>query len=177
LPVAAAAAQLQSAQLATRLQRRSVWNTAGVTFGFETRDPSGAEKGILPTFGIALPLPMVDRNRGAIALAEAERARAESQLDLARLETQAQVARAMRERSNALARVERDQRLVASANRVATMSLTAYREGAASLPTVLEAQRNAREVLARYVDDLSAAWIATAVLRTFTLTSSPSEAR
>ena len=42
--------------------------------------------------------------------------------------------------------VNRDQALVTSANRVATMALTAYREGAAPLATVLEAQRNAREI-------------------------------
>ena len=54
--------------------------------------------------------------------------------------------------------------------RVAAMSLAAYREGASSLPNVLEAQRNAREILAQYVDDLASAWIATAALRVVTLT-------
>jgi outer membrane protein TolC len=49
------------------------------------------------------------------------------------------------------------------------MSLTAYREGAASLTNVLEAQRSARDVLANYVDDLADAWIATAELRVLAL--------
>jgi hypothetical protein len=49
------------------------------------------------------------------------------------------------------------------------MALVAYRDGASSLPNVLEAQRNAREVLGQYVDDLAAAWIATSELRLFTL--------
>jgi outer membrane protein TolC len=62
--------------------------------------------------------------------------------------------------------------LVVSANRVAAMSLTAYREGAASLPNVLEAQRNARDVLAQYIDNLTAAWIATAQLRVLALAPS-----
>jgi len=69
----------------------------------------------------------------------------------------------------ALARVTRDRQLIASANRVAAMSLTAYREGAASLTNVLEAQRSARDVLANYVDDLADAWIATAELRVLAL--------
>ena len=81
-----------------------------------------------------------------------------------------------RERETALARVARDRTLVASANRVAAMSLTAYREGADPIANVLEAQRNAREVLAQYVDDLAAAWIATATLRVLTLTSSSTTA-
>jgi outer membrane protein TolC len=59
--------------------------------------------------------------------------------------------------------------LVESANRVAAMSITAYREGAQGLPAVLEAQRNAREILSQYIDDLVDAWIATATLRVYTL--------
>ena len=85
------------------------------------------------------------------------------------------IARTDRERSIALANVARDQTLVASAGRVAALSLTAYREGAAPLATAIEAQRNSREILAQYIDHLAAAWIATAALRVRTLTveSSP----
>jgi hypothetical protein len=82
--------------------------------------------------------------------------------------------RAERERAIALANVARDETLIASANRVAALSLTAYQEGAAPLATAIEAQRNAREILTQYIDDLAAAWIATAALRVRTLTvSSP----
>ena len=49
------------------------------------------------------------------------------------------------------------------------MSLTAYREGAQGLPFVLESQRNAREILNQYIDDLAEAWIATATLRFYDL--------
>jgi cobalt-zinc-cadmium efflux system outer membrane protein len=142
-----------------------------VLAGFETRDPSGSEKGILPTFGISLPLPLLNRNRGPIAEANAERSRARAELELARLESTAQIARAFRERDAAFARVGRDQPLVASANRVAAMSLTAYRAGASSLPNVFEAQRNAREVLAQYIDDVAAALIANSTVRLLTLTT------
>ena len=174
LPVAAAEASLASAQLAARLQRRALFGTPALSAGFETGDPSGAESGILPTVGISLPLPLLDRNRGAILQAEADRERARAELALARLEGQARIARTTRERATALARVERDQRLVASANRVAAMSLTAYREGESSLPNVIEAQRNARDVLVQYVDDVATAWIATATLRVYSLTTGSS---
>jgi len=93
---------------------------------------------------------------------------------LARVESQARIARALRERATALSKVERDRALLTGAERVATMSLTAYREGAASLPNVLEAQRNVRAVRAQYIDDLAAAWIATATLRVVTLTPATS---
>ncbi len=172
LPVAAATASLTAAEIALRLQRRSVLGSPSVLAGFETRDPSGGEKGILPTFGISLPLPLLNRNKGPIAEANAERSRARAELELARLESTAQITRAFRERNAAFARVARDQSLVASANRVAAMSLTAYRAGAASLPNVFEAQRNAREVLAQYIDDVAAALIANSTVRLVTLTTS-----
>lgn len=171
LPVVAAEATLNSAQLAMRLQRRSVWTGMGVMFGVETGDPGGNGNALLPTFGLSVPLPFFDRNRGGIAQAEAQRQRAEAELALARIESNAAFARATRERENALSRLARDRVTVDAANRVAAMSLAAYREGAMALPNVLEAQRTAREVLAQYVDDLAAAWIATAALRVATLTT------
>jgi outer membrane protein TolC len=51
------------------------------------------------------------------------------------------------------------------------MSIAAYREGAAPITTSLEAQRSARDALIQYVDDVAAAWIATAELRVLTMTS------
>ncbi len=170
LQVAAASATLQSATLAASIQSRSVFTAPSITAGFETRDPTGSEKGILPTFGIALPLPLFNRNSGPIAQARAERERAIAELTLARVQSETEIARALRERSTALVRVSRDRMLVASANRVAALSLTAYREGAATLASVLEAQRNARDVIGQYVDDLASVWIAIAELRAITLT-------
>ncbi|HXT17648.1 MAG TPA: TolC family protein [Gemmatimonadaceae bacterium] len=167
----AASLSLESAQLSERLQRRSVWSQFSITGGIETGGDPEAEPGILPTFGIGIGLPLFDRNRGPIAQAQAERIRAQAELTLAQVEARNQIAHAIRERSNALARVERDRQLVTSAERVAQMSITAYREGAQSLPNVLQAQRSARDVISQYIDDLAAAWIATAELRIFSLTS------
>jgi cobalt-zinc-cadmium efflux system outer membrane protein len=149
-----------------------VWQVPSVNLGVEWHDPSGAETGVLPTFGLSLPLPFFNRNRGAIAQAEAERMRAEAELGLATITSRAEIARTERELGIAMSRVARDRSLVTAAEKVAAMSLTAYREGASALPNVLEAQRNAREVLAQYVDDLASAWIFAAELRVLTLTPS-----
>ena len=54
-----------------------------------------------------------------------------------------------------------------------TMSRTAYVEGASGLPAVLEAQRNAREALARYIDDLAAANLAAAAVHLYTASVAP----
>src|SRR5256885_9608396 len=169
LPVAAAEQTLTAAELSVRAQRRSIFAPFALQAGIEHGDPS--EPGVLPTFGVSIPLPILNRNRGPIAQAEAERARARAELELARLETKTAIARAQRQRTVALERIRRDQQLVESANRIVAMSLTAYREGAQGLPAVLEAQRNARDILSQYIDDVAEAWIASAVVRLYNLTA------
>jgi cobalt-zinc-cadmium efflux system outer membrane protein len=171
LPIAAAQQALTAAELSLRLERRNVIGSPALLAGIDTHDPSGGEPGILPVFGFSIPLPLLNRNRGPIAQAQAERARANAELTLARLETDAKITRAQSERTAFIARVARDQQLLASANRIAAMSLTAYRAGAASLLNVFEAQRNARDVLSQYIDDVAAAWIAESTLRLMTLTT------
>src|SRR5256714_432758 len=167
LPVAAAQQALTAAELSVRAQRRSIFTPFSIQAGIEHGDPS--EPGILPTVGLSIPLPILNRNRGPIALAEAERERARAELALARFETQTTIGRAVRSRNLALEKIQRDRVLVESASRIAAMSLTAYREGAQGLPAVLEAQRNAREILSQYIDDLAQAWIAISTLRLYDL--------
>ena len=174
LAVSAAVAGLRSASSGLTAERRAAWGAPSLIAGIETHDPSGAEPGVLPVIGVALPLPLFDRNRGGVTIALAERERARAELALARLESRTRVVEAERTLAAARARVARGRTLVASANRIAAMSLTAYREGASTLPNVLEAQRNAREILGQYVDDLARAWIAGATLRTLTLTAAAS---
>jgi outer membrane protein, heavy metal efflux system len=169
----AATLSLESATAAARLQHRSVWSLPSISFGIEAGDPDAP--GILPTFGVGIGLPLFDRNRGAIAQAEAERTRAAAELTFAQVEAKNQIAHATRARELALARADRDRALVASAERVAAMSLTAYREGAATLASILEARRTSRDLLAQYVDDLAAAWIATAELRALAISSVDSQ--
>jgi cobalt-zinc-cadmium efflux system outer membrane protein len=177
LLVAAAEASLAAAERTARLARRSIFGATSLSGGFETRDPGGTGNKLLPTVGIVLPLPLFDRNRGGIAEAAAVRQRAEAELTLARLESRTRITLALNERANALARLSRDRQLVASANHLIAMSLRAYSEGAQALPSVLEAQRNARDVIAMYVDDLARLWIATASLRVYALTVPPGNSR
>jgi outer membrane protein, heavy metal efflux system len=173
LPVAAASEQVTAAALGLRVQRRSVLSPFGINAGIEAGGAAD-EPGILPTVGITLPLPFLNRNRGGVAEAQASLALARAELDLARIESAVDIAQARRAQVARQSRVGRDRLLVVSANRVAAMSLTSYREGAAPLATVLEARRTARDVLARYIDDVADAWITTARLRMLTLTAGPS---
>jgi cobalt-zinc-cadmium efflux system outer membrane protein len=172
LSVSAASAVLQATEMALSAEHRTVWGSAAIQFGFEYRDPTGAETGILPTVGIAIPLPLLNRNEAGIAAAEAERNRARADLELIRLESTRDIARTSRARDAFVARVTRDRALLRNADSVATMSLTAYREGAVPLASVFEAQRIARETLAQYIDDLGAANDAIAALRMLTASAS-----
>ena len=172
LPVAAAAATLRSSERALALAHRSVFAAPSLQVGFDNGDPGG-ERGLLPTVGLSLPLPLFNWNGGEVRQAAAARDRAQAGLDLVRRETGAEQARARRGFTLALARLERDRRLLSSADRVAAMSLQAYAEGVVALPNVLEAQRNAREALARYIDDVAAANDAAAAVRLLTATDQP----
>jgi outer membrane protein TolC len=166
LPVAAARATLEAQQRTLTLAHRNVFEAPRFQVGFDNGDPTG-EPGLLPTFGLALTLPLFKPNGGAVAEARAARDRAAATLDQAQRETQAARARAARGFGVAVARLARDRRLLASANRVAAMSLRAYGEGAVPVASVLEAQRNAREALGRYIDDLAAANDAAAAVQLF----------
>jgi cobalt-zinc-cadmium efflux system outer membrane protein len=168
LPVLAASATLGAAELGLTLEKRSVFGVPSLQLGFEHGDPG--QPGMLPTIGLAFPLPLFDRRRGPVLLAQAVRDRAWAELALTQRESDADIARAVRERAAALARVRREGQLVASAERVSALALIAYREGAAALPSVLEAARSARESLARYIDDVAAALVADAALRGLTAT-------
>lgn len=172
LPVVSAVAALKAADLGVRLEHRSIFGMPGLMIGFDAGDPTGDTKGLLPTVGISLPLPIFNRNKGPIAVARAERDRATAAVTIAQVESRSAIVRATREQNGANARIGRDAVLVTSANRVVMMSLSAYREGAVPLTSVLEAQRNAREVLGQYIDDVASALVATATLHALTRTAS-----
>jgi len=173
LPVSQATASLRAAERALTFVHRSLF-APSFQVGVEGRDPTGAEPGLLPTFGISLPLPLFNWSGGEAAQAAAARDRARAELDLVRRETAASLSRARRELAAALDRVRRDREILTSADRVAAMSLQAYAEGAVALANVLEAQRNAREALGRYIDDLAAADGAAAGVRLLTTTADQS---
>ena len=168
--VRSAEATLQAAELAIVRERRSVLGLPALSVGVEYGDPKGDEPGLLPTVGVVLPLPLLDRNRGPIAEATAERDRARAELAVARLEARQRLREGLREREQLLVRVARDSALVGTAQRVAARAITAYAEGASALPAVLEARRSAREVIAQYIDDTAALLIVTTELRALTQT-------
>jgi len=168
LRVTAADATLRAAQRALTFAHRSVFAAPSLQAGIERGDPTAPAGTVLPTVGVSLLFPLFNWNGGEIRQAQAARDRAQAQVDVTRRESAADMSRARRVLAAALDRVARGRRLLASADGVAAMSLRAYAEGAIPLANVLEAQRNAREALARYIDDVAAANNAAGAVRLFT---------
>lgn len=156
LPVAAADADVRAADLAIALERRQRFGLPTITAGFDRHDPGGFGDQLLPTIGLALPIPVFNQNRGSVLVAQAARNRAQAQLALIQFETNIALTRARQSYTVAQERVVRSRQLVDRANRVAALSLLGFREGATTLSNVLEAQRLVRENLTQYVNDAAA---------------------
>jgi cobalt-zinc-cadmium efflux system outer membrane protein len=157
-PLGTAAAEADVARETAALAQAAAgrWAAPSVMGGVEWHDPSGGEPGYLPTFGVSLPLPLWDRNRGPVGEARAALDRANAALAAARREGEAALAAAERNRAAARVRMERDQALLAHADRVVALTTQGYREGAFPITTVIDAQRTAREALRQSIVDLAA---------------------
>ncbi|MEO8561002.1 MAG: TolC family protein [bacterium] len=153
LLVAAAARNVEARTLALTAEHRRAYGAPAVSVGFEAGNPGTT--GLLPTVGISLPLPLLTRNRGEIALATTERARAVAALEIAKRDAATALATAERTRDLAALRVTQTRELLASAERIASLTLVAYREGEVPLSFVLEATRRARDLRDGYITALS----------------------
>lgn len=162
LRTAAAELQVDSQRAALAQERAARIPAPGVMVGVEWHDPS--QKGALPTFGLSIPLPFFDRNRGPIAAAQAALVRAQTELEVARREGAAAVAAAQAGRDAARLRVQRNLALLEHARRAVDLTVRGYREGAFPITTVIDTQRTARDVLRQQVLDLEALRMATSGL-------------
>jgi outer membrane protein, heavy metal efflux system len=166
--VAAASAAVTSAQQTLIFQRRSVFGVPSIQLGADAKDPTGAEKGLLPTVGIALPIPFFNRNGGAIDAAHADVTRAQAELTIARLNAAAELARAYRTRSVAQSRIARDRTIMDAATRNVSMAERAYTAGEMAIGNILETRRAQYDAQAQYVTDLVSANVAAALVRVLT---------
>jgi cobalt-zinc-cadmium efflux system outer membrane protein len=172
LLVDAAERDVQGANQSLLLERHRRIGAPSVSLGIEGSNPGGPSGG-LPTIGVSIPLPLFNQNGAAILAAQANQRRAMALLAQTRLDLTAALAQAERAASVARARALRSATLVTGADRIAALSLLAYREGASTLPNVLEAQRTARATLSQYIDDVAAAHNAAGLARLLSLTAVP----
>ena len=142
--VAAAEASLAKADADLQLQKRAPRPDLTVSAQFERNPPDQPNTAGV---GVSFPLPLWNRNRGAIHAARAARDVAQAQLDKTRLQAAADVAAsrlAFREaRARASIYVEQLQPQSAS---VAHTVAYAYEHGGASLLELFAAERNDNEI-------------------------------
>ena len=101
--------------------------------------------------GVTVPLPMGNRNQSGIARAEAEQKVSETNLNLVRNRTLAEVEAAYRAYETAREQVRAyEAGLLKQADESREIQLGAYQEGATELITLIEAQKTRTEVRANY---------------------------
>jgi cobalt-zinc-cadmium efflux system outer membrane protein len=122
--------------------------------GFGTTDPQG----IALTIGFAIPLPLFDRNQGAVARARAQERAAELDHHATGTELAADLARALaieRARRAAVAQFEAD--AIERLPRVRTMAEASYRAGQGGIVELLDALDAITEARLREIDLIAAA--------------------
>jgi signal transduction histidine kinase/outer membrane protein TolC len=157
----------QSANLT--LVRRSRLPSPALLFGFEGGVPPEEDKGLLPIVGVTIPLPLFDRGSAAVRQAEAALMRAQAERAAVQREVRSALEAARRSLDSARRRLAVDEAAVQDARRIEGLARDAYREGAYPLASVLEAQRSARDVLRRRIENLMAGREAAAAYRLSTI--------
>jgi cobalt-zinc-cadmium efflux system outer membrane protein len=151
---------VQRAQLGVERAARIPDLTLSV--GSQRDDQAGRRQAVV---GIAVPLPLFDRNGGRIAAATERGARAEAELEAARVNVQAEIgaahARYLQARAEARM-LERD--VVPEARAVHDLTLTGFEYGKFGFLDVLDAQRTWFQVRSRSWQALREAWRAWAEL-------------
>jgi cobalt-zinc-cadmium efflux system outer membrane protein len=122
--------------------------------GFGTTDPQG----IAVTLGVAIPLPLFDRNQGAVARARAQQRAAELEHQATAAELASELARAIaieRARRAAVAQFQAD--AIARLARVRTMAEASYRAGQGGIVELLDALGALTEARLREIELVDAA--------------------
>ncbi len=164
--LAAARADLRRAENDLRLQRALRIPDPTLMLQFEHEPP---DRPNTVGVGLSLPLPLWNRNGGAIALAEADRAAAERNVKRALAQAASEIAAARAAYDEAAARWGRyrDELQPRSEEIRRSVSL-AYEKGGASLLDLLQAQRNDNEVRLATAQAAGDAAIAAAALEAAT---------
>jgi cobalt-zinc-cadmium efflux system outer membrane protein len=141
-----AEAQLALAGASIKLERSEAKGEVTPYVGYKR---VGVDNTVLA--GVTVPLPIGNRNQSGIARAEAEQKVSETNLNLVRNRTLAEVEAAYRAYETAREQVRAyEAGLLKQADESREIQLGAYQEGATELITLIEAQKTRTEVRANY---------------------------
>ncbi|MBI5487245.1 MAG: TolC family protein [Deltaproteobacteria bacterium] len=158
--VRAAQARVRAAELAADAARAQGVPDLTVFAGYgQSIDPTAS----LWTVGLGVPLPLFDRNEGAVAEANAQRVRAEAEVLAAEAEVRADLRIALAEYVGATASLRSIRDTVAPlADQALAGAEAGYREGGADYLVLLDARRAGVEARALELQALLEAWLAVA---------------
>ena len=171
--VVAADAALRKAEADLRLQKANRIPDPTVVAEYEHQPP---DRPNTVGFGVSIPLPLWNRNRGNILAADAAREKARLDLERTRAQASAEVATALLAYSDAVKRWQsfRDS-IRPRSEQVRKTKAYAYEKGGASLLDMLVAERDDNEVRLAAIQAASDAVVAIAALQAATLELRPSE--
>lgn len=149
---------LRSRELAELEQwaaERDRWPNVEVAFGVETAPAEGGGREQSFILGVGIPLPIFDRNQGAIAEAKANRRRAEHELEAAEQELLSLLRQALRTYVSAREQAESyGKEIVPGARKAFDLVNRAYLAGDIGQVELLEAQQTLAESELEYIEAL-----------------------
>lgn len=141
------------ADRAVDLERANRIPDLTVSLGVKEERRSG-DNALLAEVGI--PLPLFDRNQGAVAAARSRRAKAQSEAEAARMQLQDELAETWRRLSDAYSEVKTLHEEILPANRESFDAIVyGYQAGKFEFLDVLDAERSLFEAKSRYIEALS----------------------
>lgn len=147
-----------------QLAKRERWPNFEVGLGVETVKEDGEREETL-VLSVGIPLPLFDRNQGAIAEAEANRRKAQHERQAGHDKLATRLDQALQDYTTARRQVESyREKIVPGARRSFELVNRAYQAGEISQIELLEAQQTQAETELEYVDALGALWEALAEL-------------
>lgn len=133
-------------------RRQNVNVQAGVQYDNATQDP-------IANVQLSVPIPIYDRNQGAVAQACGELAAAQAALEARQLEIEQRLAAALRDYKTARERVSKyDEKILPAAKETLDLINTGYRQGELDYTQVYNVQQTYAAKNLSYLQDLETAW-------------------
>jgi len=153
---------MRAASQRLRVERRKAIPDVSVSAGFRRFEEDGATAAVA---GVSIPLPLFDRNQGAVYEASKRAEKAQDEYESARVQLLADLSQATAQLSTAQASlaVLRDTVLPA-AQQAYDASTTGFEAGKFGFLDVIDAQRSLLQARSRYLNTLVAAYQASTTI-------------
>ncbi len=146
---------VSAADVSIALSKREAIPSIGVEAGYKRW--AGGFDGFI--FGLAIPLPIFDRNQGRIAIASAERDKQRLNYELLKKHAASEISILQEKISYLQARIREVKGQLDVTKEITKIAHIAYEEGEASLIDLLDAVRSEKELVMEYNNTVYEYWI------------------